>query len=156
MRRERWIVHALVVILLLVAVAWAGSSRVRAACHPIGVTWYSPTGVAGCERYGVGTASMWQGPGAARNDCVWPWRRCQTIRIQSLTTGLTIVVTPTMFCDCWQGGIGPNGERPRIVDLDPSMIAALGLDPSDGLWKVRVTPVLATTTLPNTAMEAPE
>ena len=37
----------------------------------------------------------------------------------------------------------------RIVDLDPSMVRALGLDPADGLWPVDVQPVGG---LPDTAM----
>jgi hypothetical protein len=112
-----------------------------------------PTGIKGCEVYGPGTASMWGGPGIARNDCIYPWTDCQRIAITSLETGIVIVVTPTMYCDCWQGGNGPNGETARIVDLDPAAVAALGLDPSQGLFPVRVDPM--SPLLPNTSMEAP-
>jgi len=50
-----------------------------------------------------------------------------------------------MFCDCY------TGEREqRLVDLDPSTLRALGLDPSQGLFPVRVTPVAGA--LPDTAM----
>lgn len=154
MTSRRW-VHAAVVLLLLIAVLLAGKGSVGAAepgCHRIPVTWYSPTGIAGCVVYGEGTASMWGGPGVARNDCVYPWTACQAIAIESLTTGLRIVVTPTMFCDCYTGT-----SDERIVDLDFAMVAALGLDAADGLWPVRVTPVDGQTglALPDTATEAP-
>jgi hypothetical protein len=39
------------------------------------------------------------------------------------------------------------------VDLDPAAVAALGLDPSQGLFPVRVDPM--SPLLPNTSMEAP-
>lgn len=107
-----------------------------------------------------GIASMWQGPGAATHDCVWPWKDCQTRSVQSLDTGLVIIVTPSMYCDCFVGRTGPNGETERLIDLAPSMVAALGLDPAAGLFRVRVTPVDADTgqpaatpqSIPNTAV----
>jgi hypothetical protein len=119
-------------------------------CHPIPVTWYSPTGIAGCRIYGEGIASTWGGPGAARNDCVYPWRDCQTVAVTSLTTGLRIIVTPTMYCDCYTGT-----RRQRLIDLDPAMVRALGLDPADGLWPVTVYPVDASTGLPDTSTGGP-
>lgn len=147
MRGRLWL-HAAVVLLLLSAVLLAGASSVRAGCHAIAITPDTPTGIAGCTVYGVGTASAWGGPGAARNDCEWPWNDCQAIAVLSLTTGLRIVVVPTMFGDLYTGT-----RHERIVDLDPAMVAALGLDPSDGLWPVRVTPVDGETGLPDTAMQ---
>lgn len=121
-------------------------STVRADCYPIEVTWYSPTGVAGCELYGEGLASWWQGPGVARNDCTWPWTGCQPLTIRSLDSGRAITVTPTMYCDCYSGT--PNE---RLVDLDPASLSALGLDPSRGLYRVEVLPA-GPTMLPDTAM----
>jgi hypothetical protein len=50
------------------------------------------------------------------------------------------VVTPTMFCDCYTG-IHQGKYQERLIDLDPSMVRALGLDPSQGLWPVTVTPL---------------
>lgn len=101
----------------------------------------------------VGTASSWGGPGAATHDCVWPWTDCQTRAVRSLDTGLVIVVTPTMFCDCYVGRVGPDGETERLIDLDPAMVAALGLDPEAGLWDVEIWPVEGTSglTLPDTS-----
>lgn len=146
--RRLAVLIALAGLLLAAAPARAGDET----CYPIEVTWYSPTGIAGCTVYGQGTASMWGGPGAARNDCVFPWDDCQTIAVRSLDTGLQIVVTPTMFGDLYTGT-----PRERIVDLDPSMVAALGLDPADGLWDVEVWPVDKHTglLLPDTAAIAP-
>ena len=100
---------------------------------------HEPSGVKGCVLYGEGTASTWGGPGVARNDCVYPWTDCTPIRITSLDTGLSIEVTPIMYCDCYMRP-GPNGEQTRIVDLGPSEVAALGL-PGPGLWPVRVEPI---------------
>jgi hypothetical protein len=112
---------------------------------------HEPTGVKGCEVYGEGTASRYAGPGVARNDCVYPWTSCQPIQITSLQTGITIVVTPTMYCDCYTG----TSEQ-RIVDLDPGAVAALGLDWDRGLYPVSVEPAsFAPMTLPDTAQEPP-
>jgi len=51
-----------------------------------------------------------------------------------------------MYCDCYTGILG----KERLVDLDPSTLRALGLDSSQGLFPVRVTPVAGA--LPDTAM----
>jgi hypothetical protein len=137
---------AILLVALLLGLALSQVVRAGDGCHSIPVTADTPTGIAGCVIYGEGTASMWGGPGIARNDCLWPWRDCQTIAIQSLTTGLTIIVTPRMFGDLYTGT-----PRQRIVDLDPAAVQALGLDESLGLWPVRVTPVDGATGLPDTA-----
>lgn len=127
----------------------AAPSPVRADCYEIEVRAWSPTGVAGCVRYGTGLASWWQGPGVARNDCIWPWNDCEPIRIRSLDTGRSIVVSPTMYCDCYTGT-----RSERLVDLDPSALKLLGLwdSRSRGLFSVTVSPASDGETLPDTAM----
>jgi hypothetical protein len=101
--------------------------------------------------YGEGLASWYSGPGVARNDCTWPWTNCQPIRITVTRTGASVVVRPTMFCDCYTGT--PNE---RLVDLDPSVMKLLGLweSRSQGLFPVIVTPAgqEPPTSLPDTAI----
>lgn len=134
-------VHAMLAALLLLALP----APAAAACRELAEPWpaWSTTGVVGCTVYGDGQASTWGGPGVARNDCEWPWTDCAPIRVTSLLTGRSVVVTPTMWCDCWlglgPGETGPAGERPRLVDLGPGARAALGL--GVGLHDVRVEPV---------------
>jgi hypothetical protein len=122
-------------------------------CREEPASQWAPAGYVCGPQYGIGWASMWGGPGVARNDCVYPWTDCPPLRVTSLQTGLSITVMPVTWCMCWVGVTGPNGEQQRIIDLDLSQVAALGLDPSRGLWKVRVTPAspLPTTLLPDTA-----
>jgi len=144
-------------ILLSLGILIGFVSHVEAACEPYPVTEHSPTGIVGCELYGEGIASRWGGPGVARNDCVWPWTHCTPIAITSLQTGITIIVTPRMFCDCYTGTADE-----RLVDLGPTEVAALGLDPDQGLYPVSVEPASivapepscdpACGMLPNTAM----
>jgi len=138
----------LVVVLLLLC---AGPARADDGCKPYPVTEHSPSGLVGCVRYGEGIASRWPGPGVARNDCEYPWTDCAPIQVTALDTGQNIIVTPTMFCDCYQR-LGPNGEQLRLVDLDPAAVAALGLDWNAGLYRVSVEP--ASIVLPDTAMKA--
>ena len=129
---------------------WLGMpTPVLGACELTNREDYNPTGWEGCTRYGDGIASHWAGPGVARNDCLWPWTHCTPIRITSAQTGLSITVTPTMFCDCWYGMAGHE----RLVDLDPAAVAALGLAWADGLYPVTVEP--ASGGLPDTALEGP-
>lgn len=136
----------LLLLLLGLVIGMLLAPKVRAVCHSIEVTWWSPSGTAGCEVYGESVASWWQGPGVAANSCLYPWTDCQTLRITSLETGKSIVVTPSMFCDCW---VGSSDER--AVDLDPSSLQALGLWEmrSQGLFPVMVEPAPS---LPDTAL----
>jgi hypothetical protein len=94
-----------------------------------------------------GWASTWSGPGAATHDCVWPWTDCQPRKVQSLKTGVTIIVTPTMYCEC----VVPGAPHPyRLIDLDPSQVAALGLPPNS-MYQVTVELVDGHSGLPDTA-----
>lgn len=136
MTPRRW-VHVAVVGLLLVCVLRAGKGSVGAA-EPV-----------------QGIASTWQGPGAATPDCRWPWTDCQTRAVRSLQTGLVIIVTPQMYCNCYVGRVGPNGETERLIDLDPAQVAALGLDRAQGLFPIEVWTVGPGSGLPDTAMAQP-
>ena len=144
--RPRFIVHAAVILLLLLTMALAAPVEAADGCYPIERGIHTPTGIAGCVRHGEGIASTWPGPGAAVNACVYPWDDCQTLKVRSLQTGLQIIVTPTMFCDCYTGTADE-----RIIDLDPAMVSALGLNLSEGLWPVEVSPYRGSA-LPDTAM----
>jgi hypothetical protein len=110
-------------------------ARAVDGCRPEPITASTPTGIAGCVRYGTGIASRWPGPGVARNDCTWPWDACRPIVITALDTGRQVIVTPRMFCDCYTGTADE-----RLVDLDPAAVAALGLTWDAGLYRVSVEP----------------
>jgi len=84
MTRRRLVAHSIAVasLLLLAATARAGDG-----CRPEPITADTPTGIKGCVIYGEGIASMWGGPGVARNDCVWPWTACQPADVPHLVRG---------------------------------------------------------------------
>lgn len=137
----------LALIVVVVGAIWliGFATRVGAVdpsqCEVEPASQWAPQGYICPPIYGEGVASQWQGPGVARNDCTWPWTACPRIRIESVDTGLSVEVSPTMWCMCWVGVTGPQGETARIVDLDPATVAALGLDLGRGLHHVRVYPV---------------
>lgn len=130
----------LVGILFVVVCALASAAPVDAGdetCQPIAVTWYSPSGQAGCTLDGPthGVASWYPGAAAAANWCTWPWDECGSVRVTSHLTGVTITVPVAMYCDCWW-----TSDR-RLVDLTAGQVAALGLDPADGIFAVTVEPI---------------
>jgi hypothetical protein len=106
-------------------------------CDPIAVGPNTPSGIAGCTLDGPtdGVASWYHGTVAAANWCVYPWKNCQPVSVQSHRTGITIIITPGSFCDCWW-----MTDR-RLIDLTPSQFAALGESTDSGLIAVTVTPV---------------
>lgn len=133
MTSRRW--GSLIVALAFVAIA-AVAKAGDETCYAIDVTWYSPSGVAGCTLDGPtdGKASTYPGEAAAANWCTWPWTDCGSVSVQSHVTGVTITVPVAMYCDCWW-----TTDR-RLVDLTPDQVRALGLDPADGIFAVTVTP----------------
>lgn len=153
--RPRWLPRPLWAVLtrrtVLRLVAWAVVLLLAAAvpvnagdetCRSEPESQWAPAGWVCPPHYGIGTASTWQGPGAATNGCSHAIRDttgCPAIAVRSLTTGLVIQVVPTEWCHCWVGVTGPGGETERLVDLGPELVAALGL-PGPGLWPVEVWP----------------
>lgn len=125
-------------------------------CHPIEVTDYSPTGIAGCTLDGptVGVASWYSGVVAATNWCTWPFTGCGVVVVQSHATGLVITIAVGSYCDCYTGT-----DHERLIDLTRGQVLALGLDPDDGLFDVTVTPLLVGQDqdigIPDTAMARP-
>lgn len=135
--------------------------HVGAECRPEPITANTPSGIAGCVRWGSGTASHYgPGSGVAMNFCTWGLRHregCGWVRITSHDTGLTVTAPVIDFCDCWV-----NSPDERIVDLQYGVVTALGLDLSRGLYPVTVEPAQlsgstessrgSTPTLPDTSM----
>ena len=120
-------------------------------CYPIPITPDSPTGIAGCVRWGAGIASTYgPGRGVAMNFCTWARRHstgCGSVSITSQDTGRTVTAAVIDFGDLYTGT--PNE---RIIDLQYGVVEALGLDLSLGLWPVIVEPVTAPPMLlPNTS-----
>ena len=154
----------LTAMLALAAPARAGDET----CRPEPASQWAPAGVSGCTLDGptAGVASTWGGDVAAANWCTWALRHsgasCGLFAVQSHQTGVTMIVEPAEYCMCWW-----MTDR-RLIDLTTAQVHALGLDPSDGLFRVTVTPLAqpgrggsweastsAPVSLPDTSTEAP-
>lgn len=108
-------------------------------CYSVPVSANTPTGIAGCIRWGEGIASHYgPGSGVAMNFCTWVRRHtygCGLVTITSLETGITVTAPVIDFGDLYTGT--PNE---RIVDLQWGVVEALGLDVRKGLYPVEVWP----------------
>jgi len=123
----------------LLAVSPINQSSGTDGCYSVPVTANTPTGIAGCVRWGQGIASHFgPGNGVAMNFCTWVVRHnagCGSASITSVDTGRTVVVPVVDFCDCYTGT-----PSERIVDLQYGVVTALGLPLSQGLYPVVVEP----------------
>ena len=115
------------------------TARAGDGCYPVPKTPNTPTGIAGCVRWGSGIASEYgPGHGVAMNSCTWVRRHssgCGWVTITSVQSGRSVTVPVIDFCDCFTGT-----PDERIVDLQYGVRDALGLNPSAGLWPVLVEP----------------
>lgn len=99
-----------------------------------------------------GTASEYApGTGVAMPFCTWTLRHgegCGWVRIQSLQTGVTVVVRVVDWCQCY---VGTADER--IVDLQYGVVTAMGLERAQGLFPVQLQRLgSGPAGLPNTAV----
>lgn len=117
----------------------SASASYGSGCYPIPVGPNTPTGIAGCERWGKGIASYYgPGSGVAMNFCTWTYRHehgCGFITVKSLASGLQVTVPVVDFCDCYTGT-----PDERIIDLQYGVVQLLGLNMSQGLYEVEVWP----------------
>lgn len=115
------------------------STQAADGCYSIAVSVNSPTGIAGCLRFGSGLASYYAaGSGVAMNFCTWTWRHthgCGAVLISSAQTGRQVIAPVLDFCDCYTGT-----SQERIVDLQLGVLADLGLGRSAGIYPVTVEP----------------
>jgi hypothetical protein len=152
----RVLAAAFVAVLIGALLAFVvGVALASAACEPEPVTVNTPTGIAGCEVWGDGIASMYgPGDGAAMNFCTWEVRHsvgCGMVEVAALDTGRTVIVPVIDFCDCYTGT-----SNQRIIDLQYGVVDALGLPRSAGLWAVHVTPAAAAFVAPPSVRALPD
>jgi rare lipoprotein A (peptidoglycan hydrolase) len=102
------------------------------------------SGIASWYGSGSGVATQW---------CTWTLRHaagCGLLAVQSQQTGIVVIVSVVDWCQCYRGT-----PDERIVDLQPGVVAALGLDLTQGLYPVTIWIVDSETGMPDTAMSAP-
>jgi hypothetical protein len=124
--------------------------RAQSAAPGIPGPWVPP---AASQGELVGIASWYgTGSGVATQWCSWTYRHstpggCGFLAIQSHDTGLIALAPVIDWCQCY-----PGTPQERIVDLQLGVVAALGLDPSRGLYQVTTWPVDGAG-IPDTAMQ---